>query len=106
MSQIILPGDYQFQETLTNISLFWNDKRELLPSEGGAFIYDSDTNLPRVATWKETQEFLHDGEYDLRMAEIENCENDWDEWPQEGPCEITDDDLKANWEFMEEKGYL
>ena len=87
MSSLILPGSYKYQETLANIPFFWNSKRDLLPSEGSAIIYDSDTSLPRIATWKETQEYLGDGEYDIRMAEIEASEDD-------------------DWEFMKELGRI
>ncbi len=109
MSDLILPGDYCYEQTLANIPSFWNRKRDLLPSEGGAIIYDSDTGLPRIASWAETQEYLHDGEYDLRMNEIDaGGEEDPGEPTDlfEGAFEVTDADLKANWEFLKAQGRL
>lgn len=110
MPNLILPGDYLFAETLANIPSFWNKKRDLFPDENGAIIYDSNTGLPRVATWKETEEYLHDGEYDLRMAQID-AEDKALEWSDHNELlndnyEITDDDLRANWEFMKQLGRI
>lgn len=69
-SRLILPGDEEYDLTIGSIMPF--DWREYAYKNFGeiAFISDSQSGLLRPANKKETDEYLHGGEYQERMLAI------------------------------------
>jgi hypothetical protein len=70
MSSLILPGHPLFDETLGEaIPPNW---REVAARERGiCFVFCSESGLMRPATAAEITEYLEGGEYDERLAQIE-----------------------------------
>lgn len=74
-SILILPGDEEYTETLSNIQLYWNLNKSVIDKENGdgCWVYGQD-HLPRWVGLKDLEKYLGDGEYDQRIAQIEELE--------------------------------
>lgn len=64
---LILPGDIEFEQTLSNIPPNW---LEVANKNNGnyAFVADSETGLLRTVNGDDFREYLLGGEYDERLA--------------------------------------
>ena len=71
MSRLILPGNPLFDITLLAPRPDWQDKAN---ADGNtyAFVIDADNGLTRPATSQELEEYLYGGEYDERLAQIDD----------------------------------
>lgn len=73
---IILPSDSEFDETLcTTLPLNWQAIASQYSGDYG-FVVDSESGLLRVENSRGIREYVEGGEYDERLALIED---DWDE---------------------------
>ena len=70
-SQLILPGDPLFDLTLLTPRPDWREKAD---ADGNqyAFAVDPDNGLARPVTSQELEEYLYGGEYDERLAQIDD----------------------------------
>ncbi len=70
MSNLILPGTPEFDFTLgTCVPPDWKDAAFSLFGEY-TFVADSETGLLKVASFKDTDEYLYGGEYEERLNQI------------------------------------
>ena len=75
-SPLILPGEWEFEETLASVLPFgWQDLAHRLGGDYG-FVVDSESGLLRVESGKGVREYLEGGEYDERLEAIELDEFD------------------------------
>ncbi len=74
---IILPGDPAFDWTLATPPPNWQKEAAKDP-DGFAFVVEPCSGLVRVATADDLEDYLYGGEYDDRLDEI--GEGDDDEW--------------------------
>ena len=76
---LILPGDPEFDETLsTTLPPDW----QFLAGTNGddyGFVVDADSGLIRVENSDGIREYVWGGEYDERLAQIEDDDDDDDE---------------------------
>ncbi len=70
MGKLILPGNPLFDITLLTPRPDWQEKAN---ADGNtyAFVVDANNGLTRPATSEELEEYLYGGEYDERLAQIE-----------------------------------
>lgn len=79
---IILPGDSEFDETLaTTLPLNWQAIAEQYGGDYG-FVVDSQSGLLRVENSRGIREYVDGGEYDERLALIEDDWDDEDDWEE------------------------
>ena len=71
MSRLILPGNPLFDITLLTPRPDWREKANA-DGDTYAFVFDADSGLTRPVTNQELEEYLYGGEYDERLAQIEN----------------------------------
>ena len=71
MSRLILPGNPLFDITLLTPRPDWQDKANA-DGDTYAFVVDADSGLTRPATSQELEEYLYGGEYDERLAQIDD----------------------------------
>jgi hypothetical protein len=70
VSNLILPGTPEFDFTLgTCVPPDWKDAAFSLFGEY-TFVADSETGLLKVASFKDTDEYLYGGEYEERLNQI------------------------------------
>ncbi|GAX37890.1 hypothetical protein [Nodularia sp. NIES-3585] len=76
---IILPGDPAFDWTLAFPPPDWKQTAAKDP-DGFAFVVEPGSGIARVATASDLEEYLYGGEYDERLDEIGETEEDceWD----------------------------
>lgn len=67
-----MPGDYEYQETLNNPSLFMQFRHELTGNY--SWIKNIETNMIEPVSYKRLQEYLNDGECDIAMEDNEEEE--------------------------------
>ena len=71
MSNLILPGDPEFDCVLANApppnwrSFAWDNSGECV------FVADSSTGILRPANWSDTDDYVLGGEYEERLASID-----------------------------------
>ncbi|BDA70219.1 hypothetical protein CAL7716_043850 [Calothrix sp. PCC 7716] len=69
---IILPGDYEYQETLNNPSLFMQFRHELTGDY--SWIKNIENGMVEPVSYKRLQEYLNGGEYDVAIEDNEEDE--------------------------------
>ncbi len=70
MNKLILPGTPEFDFTLgTCVPPDWKEEAFSLFGEY-TFLADSETGLLRVASFKDTDEYLYGGEYEQRLNQL------------------------------------
>lgn len=71
---LLLPGDPDYEDTLATTLPF--DWQEVAAYHGGdyGFVVDAETGLLRIENSASIQEYVEGGEYDERLAQIDELE--------------------------------